>query len=97
MKDKARIIEDKILDLIDCSNDIPKGDIQGVVTVATQDIIELFNNSINKELLEVCKDARRQIEMMIERLPVNKMTCSDSEMISILSQTINKAEVTKWK
>jgi len=62
MKDKARIIEDKILDLIDCSNDIPKGDIQGLVTVTTQDIIELFNNSINKELLEACKSVLSHIE-----------------------------------
>ena len=48
--------------------------------------------TINAELLEACEDAKRQIAMMIERMPLNKLAASDSIMISQLQQTINKAK-----
>lgn len=47
------------------------------------------------ELLQACKDAKRQIEMMIERMPLDSLAASDSMMFSELAQIISKAERTK--
>ena len=43
------------------------------------------------DLLSVCKDAKRQIEMMIQRMPLDKLVASDSIMISILAKAIARA------
>lgn len=48
--------------------------------------------AINAELLEACKDAKRQIEMMIHRMPLANMAASDSEMLSRLVNVLAKAE-----
>lgn len=46
-----------------------------------------------KKLREALEDARRQIQMMGERMPLHLMTAGDSEMISIITHALEETKI----